>query len=696
MEETADMTPSTSEIRNVVLVGHRGCGKTSLVEAMLYSAGATKRLGSVDEGNAVADFAPEERARQISISPALCNLTHKGTKINVIDTPGYGEFFAEVIPCIWAADTAGIVVDAAAGVEVHTHRVYESARDQGLPLIAVVNKMSGEHADYNAAVSSIEQMLTDAEAVRLQIPVGQQEQCRGIVDLLSMKMLDADGNWSEIPDDMADEAAAAREDLVDAVAANDEELIEKYLEEGTLSTDDLTRGLAKAVAGRMLVPVLLTDSLKSVGINALLDFIVAGCPSPDDGGPWVGHERGDEEAEIERACDENEPFSAIVFKTMSDPYVGRISLIRVVSGVAQADAQVQNVTANEREKLSGLATIQANDSTEVDTLSAGDLGCVTKLENTVTGDTLTDMQNPVVFDMPALPEPMHAAAVQIVTRGDEDKVSSGLSQLAEEDVGFEYGRDEETGETLVHGLGALHLEVLMEKLARQFEVKVQLKAPKVPYRETITRAVDVRGRHKKQSGGRGQFGDVWIRLAPLPRDSGVEFVNEIKGAAVPTQYIPAVEKGVRAQLSEGYLADFPVVDVQVTLYDGSSHSVDSSDQAFQTAGQIAIRNAMEATTSVLLEPIMEVEVTAPDDLTGDIMSDLSGRRGRIQGSEGLAGGLQIIRAFVPMAEMRRYAADLRSISQGRASYTMSFSQYEQVPAHLMDQIISAAQAEDEE
>ncbi|MFP3903220.1 MAG: elongation factor G [Armatimonadota bacterium] len=693
------MSPSTSDIRNVVLVGHRGCGKTSLVESMLYAAGATNRLGSVDEKTAVADFQPEERERQISISPALCNVTHRNTKINIIDTPGYGEFFAEVIPCIWVADAAVIVVDAAAGVEVHTHKVYETACDQDLPMLAVINKITGEHADYDASFNSIKEMLVDGEAVRLQLPVGQQQECSGVVDLLSMKMLEGSeggGTWTEVPEELSDEVEAAREELVDAVAANDEELIEKYLEEGTLGQEDLTKGLATAVLNRQLVPVVLTDAVHSLGVAALLDFIVDGCPAPSEGHEWVGSASGDEEEEITRTCSTDEPFSAVVFKTMSDPYVGRISLIRVVSGEAVADTQVTNSTRKEREKLSGLAVVQGNEFSEVETMCAGDLGCVSKLETTLTGDTLCDQTDQVIFEMPALPEPMHAAALEIVSRGDEDKVSSGLSQLAEEDVGFKYGRDDETAETLVHGLGALHLEVLMDRLARHFDTQVELHAPKVPYRETITRSVSVRGRHKKQTGGRGQFGDVWIRVEPLPRDSGVEFVNEIKGASVPTQYIPAVEKGVRAALAEGHLANYPVVDIQVTLYDGSSHPVDSSDQAFQTAGQIAIRNAMEETTSIFIEPIMEVEVTAPEDLTGDMMSDLSGRRGRIEGSESLAGGLQIIRALVPMAEMRRYAADLRSISQGRASYTMQFARYEQVPAHLMDQIISASQAEEDE
>jgi len=666
---------------------------------MLFAAGALNRLGQVDEGNAIADFDPEERNRQISVSPALCNCTHKGTRINIIDTPGYAEFFAEVIPCLWVADSGLLVIDASAGVEVHTHKVYQTVSEINLPIIAVINKMSGEHADFEQAVNSVNEMLRGAEAVKVQIPVGESGSFEGVIDLVSMKMLkgsDKGGTWSDIPDDMAEQVNDAHEALVDAVAANDEELIEKYLESGELSQEDLTEGLAKAVAAGQVVPVVATDAQRSLGIGALLELIAGVCPTPDQRGAWTGHDPKHRETEVVRECSASEPFSAVVFKTLSDPYVGRISLIRVVSGTATADANVIDARSGERERLSGLATMQGNKTSDVPSLSAGDLGCVTKLENTLTGGTLCESKAAVVFDAPELPKPMHQAAVEAASHADEDRLSSGLARLAEEDIGFSFGREPSTGEMLVHGMGALHLDVIVEKLVRKFEASVTLREPRVPYRETVTKAIRVQGRHKKQTGGRGQFGDVWIRMAPLPRDAGFEFVNEIKGASVPTNYIPAVEKGVTAALKKGILTGSPVVDVQVTLDDGSSHPVDSSDQAFQMAGQIAARSALAEANCVLLEPVMDVEVTVPEDLMGDVMSDMSGRRGRIQGSESIAGGLQLVRATAPMAELRRYAADLRSISQGRATYTMTFAGYEEVPAHLMPAIIAQQKGEGEE
>ncbi len=693
------MSTSTSDIRNLVTIGHRGCGKTTLTEALLYAAGATTRLGSVDDGNSIADFEAEERERQISISPALCNCTHKKTKINIIDTAGFAEFFAESVPCYWVADAALMVVDAAAGVEVHTHKVYSTAAEMQLPIVAVINKMTGEHAEFESALESIKEMVSGAEAVAVQIPVGEKSDFQGVVDLVSMKMMagsEKGGKWTEIPQELADDVAAARDALVDGVAANDDELMEKYFETETLTQDELARGLAKAVAAGQIVPVLAVDAASTIGVGALLDFIISVCPCPDARGEWSGHAPGASEDAVVRRCAADEPFSAVVFKTMGDPYVGRISLIRVVSGTAKADDNVIEAASGNRERLSGLATLQGNKMTDVPSLVAGDLGCVTKLEHALTAHTLCEPKAAVEFDAPPLPQPMHTAAVEAAGHADEDKLAAGLARLAEEDIGFQFGREPSTGEMLMRGMGALHVDVIVEKLQRKFEASVSLHEPKVPYRETVRKSVRVQGRHKKQTGGRGQFGDVWIRLEPNPRDAGFEFVNEIKGGSVPTNYIPAVEKGVVSQLGKGILTGSQVVDLKVTLDDGSSHAVDSSDQAFQMAGQIAIRNALADAECILLEPVMNVEVSCPEDLMGDIMSDFSGRRGRIQGSDSIAAGIAIVRATVPLSEMARYAADLRSITQGRASYTMEPAGYEDVPAHLIESIVAAHQADEDD
>lgn len=693
------MSMSTSEIRNVVAIGHRGCGKTSFLEALVYAAGATTRQGSVDAGNSILDFEAEERARKFSIGPSLCTCTHKKTKINLIDTPGFAEFFGEVIPCMWVADTAMIVVDAASGVEVHTHKVYENAKALDLPTIAVVNKMRGEHAAHIDAIASISEMATGAEVVPVQIPIGHSGDFNGVVDLISRKALTGsakDAQWGEIPEDLSDEVETTYEALVEAVAANDEALMEKYFENGTLSAADLAGGLAKAVNAGEIIPVLFTDATAGIGIGAALDFMVNVCPAPDARPSWVGHRASDSSVAIETKCAEDAEFSAAIFKTMSDPYVGRISLLRVVSGKAVADATVTHSASGSRERLSGLATVMGSEFNPVDALVAGDLGCVTKLENALTGDTLSEGKDGIIHPAPELPKAMHSAAVVATSHADEDKLAQGLARLAEEDIGFSFGREPSTSEMLMHGMGALHLDVIVEKLGRKFETAVTLHDPKIPYTETVQGSVRVRGRHKKQTGGRGQFGDVWLKVAASKAGEGFAFVNAIKGGRVPTQYIPAVEKGVIAALQRGKLTGSPVVDVEVTLDDGSYHDVDSSDQAFQMAGQIGIRNALEEIRCVLLEPVMSVEVTVPDELMGDIMSDMSGRRGRVQGTEPTSTGLTLVRATVPLAEMSRYAADLRSISQGRATYTMEPIGYEEVPSHLTDQIVAALQAEQEE
>ncbi len=688
----------TEQIRNIVLIGHRGSGKTSLAEALLYDTGMTTRLGKVEQGNTVCDADPEEAERGISIMASLCYAEHGEHKINIVDTPGYAEFIAEVAYGIWVADIAGLVIDASAGVEVHTRRTYAMARERGIPVVAIVNKMDKERADYSACVDSMREVLPDCSPVPIQIPIGAEADFKGVVDLLAMKAYlgaGKDVQETEIPDDMADAVEEARLQMVEAIVETNDELLEKYLGEEELSQEELSVALREGMLNGSLVPVLASAATADIGGIPILNFLVSVCPSPAEMPPWKGT-LADTEEEIEVPADPDEPFCAFIFKTLTDPYVGRISFLRVVGGVARADANVVVGATGQREKCSGLAVVQGRKTQQTGELWPGDLGCVTRLESAKTGDTLCDPKRRIVFPKPELPQPMYSLALRGASRQDEDKLGSALERAADEDAGFHYERSPDTGELVVSGMGPLHLETVISRLQRQFQVTVELSEPKIPYRETITKKVRVHGRHKKQTGGRGQFGDVWITVEPLPRGGGFEFVDAIVGGAIPQQFIPSVEKGCRAAMQKGPLAGYPVIDVRVTLDDGQTHPVDSSDIAFQLAGQIAMREAMQQANPILLEPIMAVEVTAPEELTGDIVSDLNSRRARIQGMEPVGGGMTVIRAQVPLAEMLRYAADLRSLTQGRASYVMEFSHYEPVPQQIAEQIIARAQAEQEE
>jgi len=680
----------TSDIRNLAIVGHRGCGKTVLAEALLFSTGMKNRMGQITQGSTTCDFTAEETERQISISPAVCYYEHRGAKINLIDTPGYSEFFGEVIPCLWVADCSLLVVDANAGVEVHTYKVFEVARGQHQPIILVINKLDQERASFDSVLDNVRESLIGPEIVPIQLPIGSEGDFEGVIDLLAMEAVRGEGGNAQrtsIPDELVESAQMAREELVDAVAATDDELTIKYLEEGELSAEELAKGLRNAIAGQLIIPVVASDAQRGIGTLALADLLEQIAPSPAMHGSWIGHAPGDGE-EIVRSPVVDEPFSAVVFKTMLDPYVGRLNVLRIVSGVAQADAPATDVQTGRNVKLSGLSFIQGREAVAAGTLAPGDIGCVSKLENVCTGTTLYGGREKVVFDCPPLPIGMHAVALEATSRADQDKLSGALAQLSDEDVGFTYERNRETGELILRGMGQLHVDIVTSRLQNGFGVSVTLKPPKIAYRETITQSVRVHGRHKKQTGGRGQFGDVWIRVEPLSRGKGFEFVNEIRGAAVPTNYIPAVEKGVRDAMESGVLAGYPVVDVQVTLDDGSSHPVDSSDMAFRMAGKLAMRQALDQARGQLLEPVVVVEVTTPDDIMGDVMSDINGRRGQIQGMDAVGKGLQRVRALVPMAEIITYAADLRSLSQGRASYTMEFAHYQPVPANLMERIIA--------
>lgn len=688
------MPPHTTEqIRNLVLLGHRGCGKTSLAEALLYDVGATSRLGVVEQGNTVCDADPEEAERGISIMTSLCYAERNGCKVNILDTPGYAEFITEVTYAVWVADLGALVVDAAAGVEVHTRRVYAMARERSLPLIAIVNKMDRERADFAGAVTSLREALPECRPVPVQWPLGAEASFSGVVDLLTMRAVTGAGaevQVVDLPAEYAEEAQQARTALVEAVAESNDELLEEYFAKEDLTPEQLLGGLKAGLVSGALMPVLCTAATADLGGLPLLDFVVAAGPSPADMPP-VKAALADGSGEVERSADPSEPFSAVVFKTLTDPYVGRISFLRVMSGTARADAPVVVSQSGEREKCSGLALAQGRKTTQVGELWAGDLGCVTRLENARTGDTLADPKSRVVYPSPQLIEPMHSLALRGASRQDEDKLGPALGRAADEDAGFRYRRSDDTGELVVSGMGPLHLETVIARLQRQFQLQVELSEPKVPYMETVTQSVRVHGRHKKQTGGRGQFGDVWIRVEPLPRGGGFEFVDAVVGGAIPGTFIPSVEKGCRAAMQRGPVAGYPVTDVRVTVDDGQTHPVDSSDIAFQLAGQIAMREALAQAGPILLEPIMLVEISAPDELTGDIVSDLNGRRARIQGMDQAGGGMTLVRTNVPLAELLRYAADLRSLSQGRASYIMEFAHYEPVPQPIADQIIARAQ-----
>jgi len=687
---------NTDQIRNLVLVGHRSSGKTSIAEAALFLTGAVDRLGSTDAGTAVTDFVPEEKERNLSISPALCYVQHGGGKTNIIDAPGYAEFYSEVIPCMWVADTAVLVLDGIAGVEVMSRKVFGNAVNTGLPVIAVVNKLDKEHSSFSAVVDQMNESLPGCRAVPVQLPVGDQASFSGVIDLVSMKAYIGEGRGvqaSAIPAELADEAEAARAALIEEVAGTDEELMEKFFENDSLTDDELIGGLKAALNAGSLVPVLATAATKCTGVAALLDFVRNVVPSPAERPAWTAKMPNTEET-VEITADASAPMRAVVWKTMRDPFVGRLSLVRVLSGTLSSDGQAVTVRTGSRDRLSGLTLIRGNQTQDVDRVAAGDMACIAKLETTLTGDTLCDANAQVIVAMPSLPEGMHSAAMAAESRADEDKLSGALAQIAEEDIGFTYERIAETGELIARGFGPLHLQIIKDQLLRKFKVNVTLGAPEIPYRETARKSVRVQGRHKKQTGGRGQFGDVWLRLEPLPRGGGFEFVDEIKGGTVPTQFIPAVEKGVRSAMVAGPLARYPVVDIRIILDDGSSHPVDSSDMAFQLAGQIGFRKAMEEAGPTLLEPVVMVEVTCPEGIMGDVMSDFSSRRGRLQGTEAAGGAMQIVKALVPLSEMSTYSSDLTSMSQGRASFSMEFSHYEEVPNQLQEEIVARRKVAD--
>ena len=691
-------------IRNVAVVGHSHSGKTQLTAALLYAGGAAQRLGRVDEGSAPTNFDDEEITRQMSISCTPAYVEWDKTKINLIDTPGFNMFVHEAKTAMLPSESALVVVDGVSGVEVMTSRVWGYAEELELPRILVVNRMDRERADANTALESLRNAF-GRQVVPVQLPIGSEKNFSGVVDLVTMKAysytLGGNGKGKEgpIPADLEEAAKSAHEALVELVAEGKDELMEEFFEKGTIPEDHLITALHEAIREDRIFPVLFASGLGNVGTDHLLDFLVTYGPTaaervsvPVEAAQAAAAGNGAAAAEKAVKVSDSDPLSLYVFKTISDPFAGHISFFKVFSGTLKSDATVQNFTHSTSEKFSHLSVMQGKTAVEVPELRAGDVGAVAKLKGTLTGDSLGDKAHPVTFRSVSLPEPAITFAIEPKTRADEDKLGNGLHKLMEEDRMVRFFRDPQTKEFLISGTGQQHIEVIVSKLKKRYHTEVNLKAPKVPYRETIRGRADVQGRHKKQSGGHGQYGDCKIKMEPLSRGGGFEFVNDIFGGAIPKNFIPAVEKGIIEAAERGYLAGYPVVDFKVVLYDGSYHEVDSNELSFKMAGRIAFRKAMEQAKPTLLEPIMSVEITIPDEFAGSIMGDLNSRRGRIQGMDN-KGGNTVVKAEVPMAEMLSYGTDLTSMTQGRGSFTMEMAHYDIVPAIHQEKIIAAYKAE---
>jgi elongation factor G len=681
-----------ASIRNVAVVGHGGSGKTQLVSALLFDAGMVNRLGLVDDGTTVTDYDEEEIARKHTLSASLAYAEWNKTKINLIDTPGFGNFFSDAHAALRVADAALVVVDGVAGAEVQTEKAWNVADELGLPRIVVVNRLDRDRASLERTLDSVRQTLGRA-IIPIQLPIGDAKSFTGVIDLVTMKAYTFAGDGSgkmtagDVPANMTADAASAREALIEMVAEADESLMEHFFDAGTLTDEELVSGLGTATRAAKLFPLVCASGLQNIGGPPLLDALLAYLPSPAER-PFTALAKGESTS---RTADDKAPCAAFVWKTVADQFAGRITMFRVFQGVLKADSSVTNVTQDKPERLGHLIVMQGKTATNVPELRAGDLGAVAKLKETRTNDTLAEPAAGITFAPIPFPEPVLAYAIEPKSRGDEDKISTAMHRLEEEDGTIRYQRDPQTHELLLAGQGQLHIEVTVAKLKRRFSVDVVLKPPRIPYRETITARVEAHGRHKKQTGGHGQFGDCKIRMEPLPRGSEFEFVNETFGGSIPRQFIPAVEKGIQESRLRGYLAGYPVVDFRVVLYDGSYHDVDSNELSFKTAGWLAFKDAMSKAHPVLLEPVMNVEIYAPGDHAGDLMGDLNGRRGRISGMEA-KGQTTVIKAQVPMAEMLTYEQHLTSVTGGRGSYHMEYSHYDEVPHHMQQKIVATAKA----
>ncbi|MDD5007731.1 MAG: elongation factor G [Syntrophorhabdaceae bacterium] len=687
-------------IRNIGIFSHGGEGKTSIVEAMLFLAGENNRLGKVDDGTSLMDYEPEEVERKITISSSLACFEWAKHKINMLDTPGDDNFISDAKLCMRVVDGAIIVVSAVSSVKVQTEKVWQYANEFSIPVSVFVNKIDRERADFERTVEDIRKNFTDKNCLIVQLPMGKEEDFKGVVDLLTMKAYvykdDMSGGFeiTEIPGEYEGEAKKHREKLVEIAIEMEDEVMERYLNGEEVKDEEVERCLRAAIWAGKIVPIMCGSAAKNIGIQVLLDSLVKYFPPPtfkkevEGIDPKTG-------STVKREMTADKPFSALVFKTITDPFAGKLTLFRVYSGEIHPDMTVLDISKDEKERIGQVFSLVGKKQKPAGFASAGDIAVVAKLKEVGTGDTICDEKAPIKYEPVALPNPLISFSLHPKAKGDEDKLNTSLARLIEEDQTIRYSREEQTKEFILSGMGQVHIEVVVERMKRKFGVEVELREPKVPYKETIKGTTKVQGKYKKQSGGKGQYGDTWLELGPLPRGAGFEFVDKIVGGAIPRQYIPAVEKGIVEAMTQGMLAGFPVTDFRVTLYDGSYHDVDSSEMAFKIAASMGFKKGMEQAQSTLLEPIMKMEIIVPDDNMGDVMGDMNSRRGKIIGVE-TKGSNQVVKAAVPMAEVLKYAPDLRSMTGGRGTFTMEFSHYEEVPAHIAPKIIEAARKEKEQ
>ncbi|WP_420266648.1 elongation factor G [Candidatus Magnetominusculus dajiuhuensis] len=691
---------SAEKVRNVAILGHSGCGKTTLAEAILFNAGATTRMGSVTDGNTVMDFDAEEIDRKVTINSSVATCEWSDYRLNLIDTPGFINFMEDTRGCLRIADGAVVVVSAVDGARAETQKLWKYADEFAVPRIVFVNEMDKENANFQQTIEQVEKLFS-VDAIPLFIPMGEGLQFTGVVDVLHSRAYVTKGGKSEvleIPPDMVADYEQYRKKLVEKIAELDDTLLEKYLETGELTQEEIVNGIRHGVCTREFVTVACGSAEKNMAIPQLLQAITMYLSSPLDrfNAVSVTAKNTKDGSEVKLPPAENAQLAIYVFKTIADPYAGRLTIFRIFSGTLRPDATLLNTTRGTKERVGQIFHMMGKKQIPVKALGPGEIGVVAKLKETLTGDTLTDEAHPVVFSSVKFAEPIISYAIEPKTKGDEEKVSTGLHRILDEDPTIKFHRDPETNEMIISGMGQVHIEVTLHKLKRKFGVDVDMKIPKIPYRETIRATTSVQGKYKKQSGGKGQYGDCWITVEPLETGGGFEFLDKIVGGSIPRQYIPAVEKGIIDKMKGGIIAGYPLVDVRVSLYDGSYHAVDSSEMAFKIAGSMAIKKAVLAASPVLLEPIMKVEVIVPDDYLGAIIGDLNSRRGKVQGMESQAGGNQKIAATVPMSEMLTYANQLHSITSGRGLYSMEFSHYEDVPHQNAQKIIAMAKKEEEE